>query len=316
MSDNAIFSLIASMAGIQVGIVISSFLFGILTLQAFFYFPSYPNDRMFLKLLSALVWFLELLGMVFAAHLLYAAAISPYRENPLLMFIKAPYQMNAIILVSNWSGAFVQVYFVDRVRRFTQSLWVPAICWVIIGYTVTSVIALTVISVREGIMEYTLHWRWLSISGLFTAAAVDIIVSFFLCWSLVQQRKSLFQRSTRLVDKIILMTVTTGVLTSLVATASAILLVTMPFSMVYLGVYICLARIYANSYFASLNARNRLRGEEDVVGSFRFASRSAVVRTGQSKESSETGSSPRAQATFLGRFKIDLDKSNPGISLA
>ncbi|KAF4590071.1 hypothetical protein EYR38_009369 [Pleurotus pulmonarius] len=204
------------MAGIQVGIVISSFLFGILTLQAFFYFPSYPNDRMFLKLL---------------------------------------------------------VYFVDRVRRFTQSLWVPAICWVIIGYTVTSVIALTVISVREGIMEYTLHWRWLSISGLFTAAAVDIIVSFFLCWSLVQQRKSLFQRSTRLVDKIILMTVTTGVLTSLVATASAILvslfsnllthdspyisvqLVTMPFSMVYLGVYICLARIYANSYFASYASR-------------------------------------------------------------
>ncbi|KAF4577110.1 hypothetical protein EYR36_005097 [Pleurotus pulmonarius] len=145
MSDNAIFSLIASMAGIQVGIVISSFLFGILTLQAFFYFPSYPNDRMFLKLLvssarllrrpiqthkltiliitqSALVWFLELLGMVFAAHLLYAAAISPYRENPLLMFIKAPYQMNAIILVSNWSGAFVQASPILAVPAISQSI--------------------------------------------------------------------------------------------------------------------------------------------------------------------------------------------------
>ncbi|KAF4590072.1 hypothetical protein EYR40_009530 [Pleurotus pulmonarius] len=310
MSEDAVFSLIASMAGIQVGIVISSFLFGILTLQAFFYFPSYPNDRMFLKLLASsthllkwpyvfitsVVWFLELFGMVFAGHLLYAAAISPYRENPLLMFTKAPYQVNAIILVSNWSGAIVQFYFVDRVRRFTQSLWVPALCWVIIGYTIASVIALTVVSVRGGILEYTLHWRWLSISGLFTAAAVDIIVSFFLCGSLMKQRKSPFPRSTRLIDEIILMTVTTGVLTSLVATASAILLVTMPFSMIYFGVYICLARIYANSYFASLNARNRLRGSEEdgIMGSVRFASRSAAAETERSKEISETGTLPSA----------------------
>lgn len=58
--------------------------------------------------------FLELFGMVFAGHLLYAAAISPYREDPLLMFIKAPYQVNAIILVSNWSGAVVQARTISR----------------------------------------------------------------------------------------------------------------------------------------------------------------------------------------------------------
>ncbi len=63
--------------------------------------------------------------MVFAAHLLYAAAISPYRENPLLMFIKAPYQMNAIIVVSNWSGAFVQASFMLTVTINLSNQYLP-----------------------------------------------------------------------------------------------------------------------------------------------------------------------------------------------
>lgn len=37
------------MGAIQIGIVISSFLFGITTLQAFFYYINYPKDALYLK---------------------------------------------------------------------------------------------------------------------------------------------------------------------------------------------------------------------------------------------------------------------------
>lgn len=47
--------------------------------------------------------------MIFAGHLLYSAAITPYRENPLLMFLDPPYQILATILASNMSGCVVQV---------------------------------------------------------------------------------------------------------------------------------------------------------------------------------------------------------------
>ncbi|KDQ29848.1 hypothetical protein PLEOSDRAFT_157560 [Pleurotus ostreatus PC15] len=115
MSATALFSLISSMGAIQIGIVISSFLFGITTLQAFFYYINYPKDPLYLKCFSVVVWILELGGMIFAGHLLYSAAITPYRENPLLMFLDPPYQILATILASNMSGCVVQLYFVERV---------------------------------------------------------------------------------------------------------------------------------------------------------------------------------------------------------
>ncbi|KAF9487906.1 hypothetical protein BDN71DRAFT_1513522 [Pleurotus eryngii] len=106
------------MAAVQVGVLISSFLFDVATLQAFSYYVTYKSDPLPLKLFlsnrsprissSALVWLLELSGMVFAAHLLYPAAITPYRENPPLMFLDPPHQILATIPASNWSGCAVQ----------------------------------------------------------------------------------------------------------------------------------------------------------------------------------------------------------------
>ncbi|KAJ8519021.1 hypothetical protein ONZ45_g3982 [Pleurotus djamor] len=275
-SLDAVYTLVSSMAGVQIGIIISAWLFGIVTLQAFFYYTTYPDDRRFLKIFAALIWLLELAGMIFASNLLYSAAITPYRENPALMFINAPYQVEAIIIITNWSGCVAQIYFVDRIRRFTESYIVPVICWILILYTIGAVIAVTVVLEKYGVIGYSLRYQWLSISGLFVAAAIDVIIAVVLTYSLMQERQSLFQRSTRLVDRIILMTVSTGVLTSILANVAGILLVCLPNSMLYLGLYICLARVYANSFYASLNARNMLRGTEDVIGSFRFASRSAA----------------------------------------
>ncbi|KAJ8517734.1 hypothetical protein ONZ45_g5114 [Pleurotus djamor] len=282
------------MAAIQVGILLSSFLFGVATLQAFLYYKSYPKDPLRIKIFSAVVWyehievqvssvlifppfdrFLELFGMIFAGHLLYSAAIEPYRVAPLLMFIEPPYQILATVLVNNWSGCVVQIYFVDRVRRFTKLTWPLIPCVVLILYTFASMIALVVFSATRGLVDFTLHWRWLSISGLFVSAVIDLFLAGMLCWNLSTQRKSSFRRSVTMIDRIISMTVATGLITSIVAVLAAILSIALPFELLYLGVYITLARIYANSYFAALNARHDLRNGdgENVIDSFGLATR-------------------------------------------
>ncbi|KAJ8517732.1 hypothetical protein ONZ45_g5117 [Pleurotus djamor] len=303
-------ALTSSMAAIQIGILVSSFLFGVVTLQAFLYYRNYPKDAIYIKIFSAVVWILELFGMIFSGHLVYSSAIGPARTAPVLMFIDPPYQILATILITNWSGCVVQFYFIDRVRRFTKLLWPAVICAILVLYTFAGVILLVVIGKTKGLLEYTIHWRWLSISGLVISAAVDIFLAAMLCWNLASQRKSLFKRSTNLIDRIISMTIATGLLTSIVAVATAILNLALPFHLIYMGVYICLARIYANSYFASLNARHTLRsgGDDNVIDSFRFASRSD-----QSGSSGNTAQGPHTdKATYLGRFKIDLNSPSPG----
>ncbi|KAF7432558.1 hypothetical protein PC9H_004499 [Pleurotus ostreatus] len=327
MSATALFSLISSMGAIQIGIVISSFLFGITTLQAFFYYINYPKDPLYLKCFSVVVWILELGGMIFAGHLLYSAAITPYRENPLLMFLDPPYQILATILASNMSGCVVQLYFVERVRRFTKLLWIAIICWTLILYTFTGTLVIVVVAFKSGLVEYTLHWRWLTISGLIVSAAVDIFVAVMMCWNLGRQRGSLFRQSATLVDKIIMMTITTGLMTSLVAVTAAVLTVTLPYHrrsslsnvglpdlqcpVIYLGVYICLARVYANSYFASLNARHNLRGT-DAIETIQFTPRSNASSNGTA--ASVTLPKP-PHATYLGQYKIDLNGSEPILNI-
>lgn len=299
------------MGAIQIGIVISSFLFGITTLQAFFYYINYPKDALYLKCFSVVVWILELGGMIFAGHLLYSAAITPYRENPLLMFLDPPYQILATILASNMSGCVVQLYFVERVRRFTKLLWIAIICWTLILYTFTGTLVIVVVAFKSGLVEYTLHWRWLTISGLIVSATVDIFVAIMMCWNLGRQRGSLFRQSATLVDKIIMMTITTGLMTSLVAVTAAVLTVTLPYHLIYLGVYICLARVYANSYFASLNARHNLRGT-DAIETIQFTPRSNPSSNGTA--ASVTLPKP-PHATYLGQYKIDLNGSEPILNI-
>ncbi|KAJ8495588.1 hypothetical protein ONZ45_g12788 [Pleurotus djamor] len=254
------FSVVSSVVAIKVGILVSSFLFGAATIQAFFYYSNYPKDPMHIKIFSAVVWGLELFGMIFSTHLLYSAAVEPYLNAPILMFLNPPYQILATILVGNWSGIVVQIYFLDRVRRFTKQIWPIIPCILLILYTFASTIPVVVICGTRGLAEFTLNWRWLSISGMFVSAFIDLFLAGMLCWNLALQRRSAFTRSATMIDRIIVMTLTTGLITryvptkllyetgspsfgvSIVAVLAAVLSIALPYELIYLGVYICLAR--------------------------------------------------------------------------
>ncbi|KAF7432559.1 hypothetical protein PC9H_004500 [Pleurotus ostreatus] len=301
MSASTLFSLVSSMAAVQVGVLISSFLFGVATLQAFFYYVTYKRDPLPLKLFSALVWLLELSGMVFAAHLLYSAAITPYRENPLLMFLDPPYQILATILASNWSGCAVQLYFVDRVTKFTKLRWPAVICWALILYTFVATLIIFTVALKRGLVEYTLHWRWLSISSLIISAVVDIFIALIMCRSLFKQRRTFLQQYVKersgqnYHDN-----------SHIVAVVAAILNLVLPYHLIYLGVYICLARIYANSFFASLNTRRTIRGDTGIE-SFKVASRSTRMDS-----SNNTAYNASAQHSKPMRYPVKLHYMDDG----
>lgn len=58
------FSILSSIAAIEIGILVSSVLFGIVTLQAFIYFRTYPGDPKPLKILvCCLIARLSLCGL-------------------------------------------------------------------------------------------------------------------------------------------------------------------------------------------------------------------------------------------------------------
>ncbi|KAL4264519.1 DUF6534 domain-containing protein [Pleurotus pulmonarius] len=269
------FSILSSIAAIEIGILVSSVLFGIVTLQAFIYFRTYPSDPKPLKILAGVIWILEFGGMICVSNLLYEATITKYRNAPLLMFVNPPTQINISNLISACTACLVEVWFAERVRRFTGVLWPALVFWFLIFVTFAGAILVSAVLFTRGLLEFTANWRWASTTCWILSAVIDVSMASLLCFNLLQQRQSLFQRSTRLVDKIIMITMSTGLLTSVMAITTTILSMTMPYNLIYMGVYTCTARIYANSFFASLNARNNLRSTDDVVQSFKLSVRGA-----------------------------------------
>ncbi|KAJ7790456.1 hypothetical protein B0H13DRAFT_1936233 [Mycena leptocephala] len=60
-----------TLGSIEIGLVLGTFLFGVLTLQVFNYFRTYTNDTLLLKTLADIVWGLELAHPICAWHSKY-----------------------------------------------------------------------------------------------------------------------------------------------------------------------------------------------------------------------------------------------------
>ncbi|KAJ8519692.1 hypothetical protein ONZ45_g3390 [Pleurotus djamor] len=305
MSSLGNFSILSSIAAIEIGILISSVLFGIIILQAFIYFTTYTDDPITLKALAGFIWLLEFAGMICIAHLLYAATITTYREAPLLMFINPPTQINVSNMISATTACLVEAWLTERVRRFTGLLWAALVFWFLILLTFAGSIAVTVVVYKFGLLEYTTNWRWISSTCWILSAVIDVSLAALLCYNLVRQRQSMFQRSTRLVDKIMMMTMSTGLLTSLMAIATTILAMVMPYNLIYMGLYTCTARIYANSFFASLNARNNLRSNPS--SSFKLSVRGRSALSADNATDGPTHSKDGQAFALRYQYKVDGD---------
>ncbi|KAJ7088888.1 hypothetical protein B0H15DRAFT_1022378 [Mycena belliarum] len=76
-----------------------------------------------------------------------------------------------------------------------------------------------------------------------------------------------------MVNRLILFTINTGLLTSLCAIASLVSLIVSPKTLIYASFYFCIGRLYSNSLLASLNARNIIRGRiNDIDTNFHIKS--------------------------------------------
>ncbi|KAG9317623.1 hypothetical protein JVU11DRAFT_1833 [Chiua virens] len=91
-------------------------------------------------------------------------------------------------------------------------------------------------------------------------AAGDVAIALILC-VLLQRRRTGFEKSNLLIDKLIVFSINTGLLTSVFALASLISISAWPHSLAYVTFYFCMGRLYCNTLLATLNARKILRGE-------------------------------------------------------
>ncbi|KAF7433632.1 hypothetical protein PC9H_005593 [Pleurotus ostreatus] len=248
----------------EIGSAVSVFLFGVYTVQLYLYYSNFPKDRWQLKALVAVVSVLELGHVISVLHYLYTISISWY-DHPERLFVHTPIGISIETLLGGYIACIVQVFFTDRARRLTGAWRTAYFCNLLSLARFALTTAVVIYLITKTLSEFEKNWGWLVTVCLVVGAAVDIIVAGLLCSHLIWERKTSFERTTKLIDRIILMTLQTGLATSMLTLAVMILFETMTDSYVWVALYMCLARIFSNSLLATLNARTVFRRLADGV---------------------------------------------------
>ncbi|CAA7270107.1 unnamed protein product [Cyclocybe aegerita] len=264
-----------TLGALCIGVLISVFLFGIATVQAYIYYSNFPEDKVKLKILVAVVWILELAHCISICHSLYFFTISSYGDPRAL--IKPPSTLYLTIIFSGFIVPIVQAFFAERVRVISGRLLIPIVCWTLSVVRFSMSLVASAEAFRMTTLEqYQKDWKWLLTTVLAMGAATDIIVAAALCFYLRAQRSTSHEKTVTMIDKIIAWTIQTGLMTSLTGLVMLICFLAMPHNFIWLGFFMFLARMFSNSLFASLNARRILRStgfaEMSLSGTYNGAS--------------------------------------------
>ncbi|KAJ7886322.1 hypothetical protein B0H13DRAFT_2666696 [Mycena leptocephala] len=244
----------------QIGVLASYLLFGVTTTQTYIYYGRFPDDSTKHKALVAFIWSCEAAHALCIGHTLYTATISDY-GHPERIFGPAPKSFDTATLLSGVVAACVQGFFAFRIYTLSKRPSIPILCWImsfldLLGNFVIFVTLLPMTSVAG----YEVQWEWLLTAVWSVSAANDLTITATLVFILYSRRTHAQQSTVALVDKLIVWTIETGMLTSAAAIVMLACFVKMKSNFIWLAVFTVVSRLYANS----LLARTTLRAMRDI----------------------------------------------------
>ncbi|KAI6045310.1 hypothetical protein EDC04DRAFT_2637151 [Pisolithus marmoratus] len=252
------------------GIFASLILYGVSILQTFIYYVQYPKDRTSLKFLVFAVFLLDTLHQFLACAGIWSYLVQYYGDFANLLVMHPPLLLATV--VTSLVSFTVQSFFVWRIWSLSRGhpKWIiPLILMPFViaqpDYTVEGLITPTVEAVSGPLLMK------LANASNGTAAAVDVTIAITLCTLLAMGRTGFSDRTERILFRLIIVSVNTGLWTALFGLLAVILLVTLPQDLVFSGLYFPLCTLYCNTLLATLNVRRFVRST-DVGGAYQLPS--------------------------------------------
>ncbi|KDR77692.1 hypothetical protein GALMADRAFT_278747 [Galerina marginata CBS 339.88] len=262
LDPNLASKLTASLNGLYAGSYLAGVFYGLTTHQTFVYFRRSGKDPIYTRLLVLLLWVLDTLHAVLAAVAL-RKVIEESIVNPLSMLInKVPWTLSFSLFMMSFSDSCVRGFYCYRIWRLSKNNGTlttvavfPVICALIAGlYSTAGTVG------KSGLQALNLIESL--DATLISICVADSILAGFLCVLLWNSRSGI-KRTNSVISTLILYTVTTGLLTSLVAIATLIIMLTMKETFAYAGAFYMLSKLYFSSLLATLNRREKIRTQMD-----------------------------------------------------
>ncbi|KAK0444613.1 uncharacterized protein EV420DRAFT_1648718 [Desarmillaria tabescens] len=305
-STDVAFNRNEQLGSILISLVVSAVMYGITTFQVYVFFKQdddRPKDSKVMQGFVIFLWLLDTLQQAFVTQGIYWYLVTHF-DDPSI-FQHSTWGHTSQVFITAIMDFLCQGFLIRRIWHLTPPERKKiAICVVFIITTVSlvSFVAMMMIGViffevadmsqiakpKPRITFYT---------TLGAGMAADICIASCLCYQLSRKRPTV-PRTKTIVERAILYTINTCVLTSFIATASFIALAIKPLSMVFVALFCLLSKFYFNTLMATLNSRialrrhleaptsvslNWLHGDETRNG------RSTISRSSGGKETSRHG---------------------------
>ncbi|KAG1755402.1 hypothetical protein EDB19DRAFT_402838 [Suillus lakei] len=238
---------------VVLGTLFDACLFGCLVIQTYVYYANFANDHRVIKVTVAAVFATQIAHMMCVSATLWNTAVNAYDDPSKLQIL--PLTACATILFTGITGALVESYFAFRLWKLSRKLLLPLLSLVlcVIAQVVSLVITVRAFNTTS-IAAFETDQNTSITLALTSRVLCDTILTLSMAWYLRKQR-SVFSRTTSTIDRLVLWTIETGLITSLVAVLVISFFLAMKQNYIWVGFYAILASVNGNSLLASLNGR-------------------------------------------------------------
>ncbi|KAK0472282.1 hypothetical protein IW261DRAFT_1611683 [Armillaria novae-zelandiae] len=281
-----------------ISVLVSAVMYGITSFQVYVFFKPHddrPKDSKVMRGFVIFLWFLDTLQQAFFTQGTYWYIVTHF-DDPSVLFHSA-WGHTFQVFVTAIMDILCQGFLIRRIWHLTPpERRGVAICVVCIITTISfvSFVAMMMIGViffqstdMSQIAQPKARITFYTTLG--AGMTADICIASCLCYQLSKKRPSL-PRTKTVIDRVILYTINTCLLTSLIATASFIALAIKPLSMVFVALFCLLSKFYFNTLMATLNSRIALRRRLEAPGtiSLNWMHNDEMGNSGQSTMSSSS----------------------------
>ncbi|KAI0644092.1 hypothetical protein C8Q79DRAFT_974284 [Trametes meyenii] len=251
------------------GGMLSCVVWGISCMQLFLYYFNYERDPLSLKLFVAFVWLVDTANEILLLSAMWPVLITKWGSVAQLSV--SPPTLVHHGWVAGIASFCVQMFFVYRIYRFSGNrklfpiVIIPLALFQIIG-TIPDDIWLF----RSNDSSILSSTRVIALESSVRASSafVDIVITVAMLYMLVQNRDSKFLGSKRMIFRLTILTVNSGLWTAVVAIINLSLILAFPTGLQFLVFEYPLSGLYVNSLLANLNARRFVREGDSNIHSY------------------------------------------------
>ncbi|GJF00993.1 hypothetical protein PsYK624_172970 [Phanerochaete sordida] len=278
---------------------ISAILYGVTVTQTFYYYRSSKaaSDAWHTKVLVAILLILDSVHQALIIYSLYYYLVAHYADATVLLH--DVWSLSAEVLLTGPITFIVESFLTVRVYRLGGNIYLT----LTIGAFVVAHLVLNLIFAAKAFEDTDLTTVFTQLKAvgsacLGVATAADVGIAGAVLWYLGRSRTG-FRRSDDMITRLMLLTVSTGALTTVFVLADLVAFVAAPKTLWSVAFNFLLPKLYINTFLTTLNIRGTLlhgNAHTSAAGAFNSVPLSALERGSSSAHAHAAAGRPIALA--------------------